>query len=240
MVFDSLIDDAVELWDGAFAVVLAVVLGCLVLYFVRSHHDLDGDLADEVSRQAEQQMRSLDAELAPAIESFERRLSQDPVPRHSMDNALASSSEDSIAPDGSALAADGVPADFGGPPPSLARFQSQDIKQAVNHVLMPRYLAHQSNISRLKKQHRAGEISRVEHRQAVVASANEFDVRYAVAVRAATALAEALPPEAEVIPLAELRRLTSVGDEELAMVEELQVEMHELSTRRTGISQSAT
>jgi len=207
-----------------------------------------GDIGKEVLQRAEKQMASLDEELSSAVLTLEQRLALSPSRRSSkrrssgallyrtlLEGSAQSNGRAAAEPLAEASGDMHLPPDFVPcEAPRVKRFCSQDIKQAVNHVLMPKYLAHQSRISKLKIEHRTGQLSRVHHRRAVNASAREFDTQYASAIRAATTLVEKLPPEVDVIPLAELKLHVSADEAELVMVEELQAQMHELSERRSS------
>jgi hypothetical protein len=90
-------------------------------------------------------------------------------------------------------------------PPELRRLKSDDLKRAVNQVLMPKLLAHQNTVSKAKAALRRGSISPANMRSEINESSRAFDTRYAEALRAAAALAHELPPGAD-FPL---RRLVS-------------------------------
>lgn len=108
-------------------------------------------------------------------------------------------------------------------PPQPMRFRSTDVKQAVNKVLLPKLLAHQNRIAAAKRALRLGMIRGGEMKKLVHESGREFDMRYAEAIRSATALASTLPAG---VPFP-LRRLAS-SEESWAKAEELQVQVTQL------------
>eukprot|EP00966_Prymnesium_polylepis_P207726 4811812-Prymnesium_polylepis.1 len=72
-----------------------------------------------------------------------------------------------------------------------ARFTSDDVKCAVNKVMMPRLLAHQGTISSARARMRRGELKPGEVKKLCQTSARQFDMRYAQTIDAAKELANA-------------------------------------------------
>ena len=68
---------------------------------------------------------------------------------------------------------------------------TEDVKQAVNTVLMPRYLKHHAAMADARKKLKRGEITPVEMKAITHASGREFDTKYAQTIEAAKAIANA-------------------------------------------------
>mgnify|MGYP001283299594 CR=1 FL=1 len=71
------------------------------------------------------------------------------------------------------------------------RVATEDVKQAVNTVLMPRYLKHHAAMADARKKLKRGEITPVEMKAITHASGREFDTKYAQTIEAAKAIANA-------------------------------------------------
>lgn len=193
---------------------LAAVIAGVAYYRWRCACDHEEVLAlcEEVCSAAERKLESLEAEIQYSSPTTEGR-SRDRWSIESDHQPLYRSLDTDLGPSSPS-------------PPGVSRFDSSAVKQAVNRVLLPKLLALQQLRQTLRSQNRKRQLGRVEMTRQINEAARAFDERYADAIRAATSLAEELPPEATEIPL---KRLTS-SDEAWEMVQKLQASMEDLQT----------
>eukprot|EP00419_Tripos_fusus_P061356 CAMPEP_0172907204 /NCGR_PEP_ID=MMETSP1075-20121228/178378_1 /TAXON_ID=2916 /ORGANISM="Ceratium fusus, Strain PA161109" /LENGTH=175 /DNA_ID=CAMNT_0013764779 /DNA_START=12 /DNA_END=539 /DNA_ORIENTATION=+ len=72
---------------------------------------------------------------------------------------------------------------------AMGRVLSDDVKQAVNKVMMPKLMAHQDLIMKAKLELKRGNMTCSEMKEAIHASSQQFDLRYAEAIETAKLLA---------------------------------------------------